>query len=70
MRFIGGLFFGLLATYASLGSALAAVVITVDKAEQRMSVAVNGETRHAWAVSTGKAGYSTPKGTFSAFRME
>src|SRR4028118_1533775 len=59
-----------MAAYANVGTALAAVVITVDKAEQRMSVAVNGETRHTWAVSTGKAGYSTPKGTFSAFRME
>ena len=50
-------------------SAAGEVLITVDKAAQNMSVAVNGEVRHTWPVSTGKAGYHTPNGSFTAFRM-
>lgn len=45
------------------------VVITVDKSTQRMRVAVNGEQRWNWPVSTGRRGYATPRGTFRAFRM-
>jgi hypothetical protein len=45
------------------------IVITVDKATQRMSVKVNGEQRWNWPVSTGLRGYSTPSGSYKAFRM-
>ena len=34
-----------------------------------MTVAVDGQVRHTWPVSTGKAGYDTPAGSFKAFRM-
>jgi lipoprotein-anchoring transpeptidase ErfK/SrfK len=47
----------------------AAVVITIDKNTQTMSVAVDGQERHSWPVSTGRPGYSTPTGSFTAFRM-
>ena len=50
--------------------AYAAVVVTVDKSTQRMSVAVDGTPRHNWAVSTGRAGYGTPNGTYSPTRLE
>src|SRR4030088_79472 len=50
--------------------ASANVLITIDKTNQRMSVAVNGETRWNWRVSTGRAGRETPSGKFQAFRME
>ena len=46
----------------SAGRVQADVVVTVDKATQRMSVAVNGETKYTWVVSTGV--YGTPSGTF------
>ena len=46
------------------------VLITIDKTNQRMTVAVNGETRWNWRVSTGRAGRETPSGKFQAFRME
>jgi len=46
------------------------VLITIDKTSQRMTVAVNGETRWNWRVSTGRAGRETPSGKFTAFRME
>jgi lipoprotein-anchoring transpeptidase ErfK/SrfK len=48
----------------------AEVLVRIDKAEQRMTVSVDGETRYVWPVSTGKAGYATPSGSFRAFRME
>jgi hypothetical protein len=48
----------------------AAVVVTVDKSAQRMSVAVDGAPRYNWAVSTGRAGYGTPNGTYAPTRLE
>jgi lipoprotein-anchoring transpeptidase ErfK/SrfK len=47
---------------ASPGDACADVLVRIDKSSQRMSVIVNGEHRHTWAVSTGI--YGTPSGTF------
>jgi hypothetical protein len=55
---------------ACLCSANAAVVIRVDKNRQTMSVAVNGERRYEWTVSTGQAGYGTPNGTYRPERLE
>jgi lipoprotein-anchoring transpeptidase ErfK/SrfK len=43
-------------------SASAEIVVTVDKAKQRMHVVVNGEHRYSWPVSTGTGG--TPSGSF------
>lgn len=47
----------------------AEVVVRIDKSSQRMSVAVNGVTRHSWAVSTGTAG-GPPSGVFRPQRLE
>ena len=62
------LFAALAAVMAAPASA--AVLISVDKSEQRMTVSVDGVPRYVWPVSTGKAGHATPSGTFKAFRME
>ena len=51
-------------------SAQAAIVVNIDKSSQRMTVAVDGETRYVWPVSTGRAGYDTPNGTFKVNRMD
>lgn len=59
----------LLLTFAS-APALADVSITVDKASQRMTVAVDGTPRYSWPVSTGGGTYDTPSGSFRPFRME
>ncbi|MBP1181648.1 L,D-transpeptidase [Methylobacterium sp. PvR107] len=45
-------------------AAPARVLITVDKAAQRMRVTVDGKPRYSWAVSTARAPYRTPAGTF------
>ena len=60
----------LAATVALTGTATASVLVTVNKATQRMTVLVDGETRYSWPVSTGMKGYATPAGTFRPFRLE
>jgi hypothetical protein len=35
-----------------------------------MTVAVDGQLRYRWRVSTGATGYSTPVGSYTPFRME
>jgi L,D-transpeptidase catalytic domain len=47
----------------------AGVVITVDKSAQRLSVAVDGQTRYTWPTSTARAGYVTPNGTYRPQRL-
>jgi lipoprotein-anchoring transpeptidase ErfK/SrfK len=51
-------------------SARAAVLVTVDKSTQRMTVQVDGSVRWVWPVSTGQVGHDTPSGRYTAFRME
>jgi lipoprotein-anchoring transpeptidase ErfK/SrfK len=46
------------------GSAVAEIVVTVDKAKQRMFVVVDGEHRYTWPVSTGLG--NTPSGSYRA----
>lgn len=48
----------------------AAVLISVDKSAQRMTVSVDGVKKWNWPVSTGRSSYSTPAGSFTPFRME
>jgi len=51
-------------------TALANILITIDKTTQHMSVAVDGMPRYDWPVSTGRPGYDTPNGTFRPNRMD
>ena len=45
------------------------VVINIDKTKQEMTVLVDGIEKYHWPVSTGRAGYSTPSGTYTATSM-
>lgn len=58
------------AALVSVAPASAAVVITVDKSAQRMSVVVDGVQKYHWPVSTGSRNYVTPSGSYNAFRLE
>ena len=49
------------------GVAQADIVVTVDKATQRMTVVVDGEHLYTWPVSTGLAG--TPSGSFQPYTL-
>jgi hypothetical protein len=46
-----------------------AILITIDKSKQRMTVFLDGVEKYVWPVSTGQAGYSTPSGTYTATSM-
>ncbi|MGI3899844.1 MAG: L,D-transpeptidase [Janthinobacterium lividum] len=60
-----------LAAAASLpATASADVLVTIDKATQHMTVAVDGQDRYSWPVSTGAAGHDTPSGSFQPSRMD
>ncbi len=63
----------LLAVALSLPLASAAqanIAISINKSTQRMAVAVDGQQRYVWPVSTGRAGYNTPSGSFKINRMD
>jgi lipoprotein-anchoring transpeptidase ErfK/SrfK len=50
-------------------SAQAGILITVNKSTQRLSVAVDGEPRYIWPVSTARWGYRTPNGSYRPERL-
>jgi len=69
-RFLAALLLaGALACGAS-NAASAGILIQIDKRAQTMTVAVDGQLRYRWRVSTGATGYSTPVGSYTPFRME
>ena len=51
-------------------AARANIAIAIDKSTQSMAVAVDGQQRYSWPVSTGRPGYDTPSGTFKVNRMD
>lgn len=46
-----------------------AILININKAKQKMTVFVDGIQKYEWPVSTGRAGYSTPPGNYTATSM-
>jgi len=51
------------------GARRVAVLVNIDKTSQKMIVILNGVEAYEWPVSTGRAGYSTPSGTFTTTSM-
>jgi lipoprotein-anchoring transpeptidase ErfK/SrfK len=45
------------------------VLININKTKQEMAVFVDGVEKYQWPVSTGRVGYSTPSGTYTATSM-
>lgn len=54
----------------TVASAVAKVVARIDLNDQEMQVYVDGRLRHTWPVATGRQGYETPTGSYSAKRLE
>ena len=50
----------LVVAFAATKAAAANILIQIDKPSQTMTVAVDGQVRYRWPVSTGATGYSTP----------
>ena len=63
-------FFASFALTTAALPAFADVLVLVDKSTQQMSVSVDGVPRYWFAVSTGRAGYGTPNGTYHPQRLE
>ncbi len=70
MRSVRLAFLLLAALTVAVLPAEAAILITIDKSAQRMTVEVDGSPRWTWPVSTGRRGYDTPSGSYKAFRLE
>jgi lipoprotein-anchoring transpeptidase ErfK/SrfK len=62
LAFAGAFLFGIVSSDAAL-------VVNIDKTNQRMTVQVDGATAHSWAISTGRSGYNTPNGSFRPQRL-
>jgi hypothetical protein len=62
LAFAGAFLFG-------IASCDAALIVNIDKTNQRMTIEVDGATAHSWAISTGRSGYNTPNGTFRPQRL-
>ena len=58
-------------SFLSLPAALAEanVLVRVSRGSQTMDVSVDGASLYTWRVSTGRAGFGTPAGTFHPQRM-
>jgi lipoprotein-anchoring transpeptidase ErfK/SrfK len=46
-----------------------AIRVDIDKTNQKMTVFLGGVEKYEWPVSTGRPGYSTPSGTYTATSM-
>jgi lipoprotein-anchoring transpeptidase ErfK/SrfK len=53
----------------SAGAGTVANLINIDKTNQTLTDFLDGVETYDWPVSTGKTGYSTPSGTYSATSM-
>ena len=51
------------------GANKSAILVYIDKTNQQMTVSLDNVEKYRWPVSTGKAGYSTPSGTYTATSM-
>jgi L,D-transpeptidase catalytic domain len=67
---LASLLLSLIFAFAAPAVVAASILITVDRSTQRMTVNVDGVQRWVWPVSTGRSGYATPAGNYTAFRME
>jgi lipoprotein-anchoring transpeptidase ErfK/SrfK len=45
------------------------ILVNIDKAQQEMTVFINGIEHYSWPISTGRRGYSTPSGSYTASSM-
>ena len=64
--FLAGLFALSLIPLSSASALAAKLVAKVDISSQTMVVSYNGKVKYKWPVSTGRKGYSTPTGSYSA----
>jgi lipoprotein-anchoring transpeptidase ErfK/SrfK len=54
----------LIAAVLAAPAAEAGIVVNISRSSQTMAVSVDGAQRYVWKISTGRAGYGTPGGTY------
>ena len=61
----------LLTAFLAIATPVAAanVSIVIDLSDQHMHVSVDGASKYSFDVSTGRKGYTTPRGSYSVQRM-
>jgi lipoprotein-anchoring transpeptidase ErfK/SrfK len=64
MRYLLSVLAFVIVTLCALDRADASVIVDIDRADQTMSVSVDGVTRYQWPVSTARRGYITPPGSY------
>jgi lipoprotein-anchoring transpeptidase ErfK/SrfK len=64
MRYLFSVLALVVFTLCVLERADASVIVDIDRADQTMSVSVDGMTRYHWRVSTARRGYITPPGSY------
>jgi lipoprotein-anchoring transpeptidase ErfK/SrfK len=64
--FLAGLLALSLMPFSSASAFAAKLIASVDLSTQTMVVTQNGQVKYKWPVSTGRQGYSTPTGSYSA----
>jgi lipoprotein-anchoring transpeptidase ErfK/SrfK len=65
MLLIGALALALM-PFSSASALAAKLIAKIDLSSQTMVVSQNGIVKYKWPVSTGRSGYSTPTGSYSA----
>jgi len=64
------IFIAIFMVLACMGAAAAKTLVAeIDLSSQRLTVVYKGEALAEWRVSTGRAGFRTPSGTFRPQRM-
>ncbi|SOE09265.1 L,D-transpeptidase-like protein [Hoeflea halophila] len=63
---VAGLFALSLVPFSSATAFAAKLIAKVDISSQTMVVTHNGKVKYKWPVSTGRKGYSTPTGSYTA----
>jgi lipoprotein-anchoring transpeptidase ErfK/SrfK len=63
--FLAGVLALALMPFSSASAFAAKVIAKIDVSSQTMVISQNGQVKHKFRVSTGRAGYSTPRGTYS-----
>jgi L,D-transpeptidase catalytic domain len=70
LRFLAAQLLAVGLACAATKPAIANIIIHISKPTQTMTVTLDGQVQYRWRVSTGATGYSTPVGSYTAFRME
>lgn len=52
-----------------ISAAQADILVRIHKGSQTMRVYVDGQHAYSWAISTGRWGYSTPRGSYRPTRL-